>query len=81
VDGKIDGLSGTVTGGKILVSVAGESTEISESAYAPDNLQYLTGVTSNVQSQIDSKVTKNADVVAGTKTKITYDQKGLVTGG
>jgi hypothetical protein len=31
--------------------------------------------------QLNTKVTKNADITAGTKCKITYDAKGLVTGG
>lgn len=31
--------------------------------------------------QLNTKVTKNADITAATKTKITYDAKGLVTGG
>ena len=33
-----------------------------------------------VANNIATKVTKNADIVAGTGTKITYDTKGLVTG-
>lgn len=37
---------------------------------------FATTVTNNIAT----KVTKNADIVAGTGTKITYDAKGLVTG-
>lgn len=33
------------------------------------------------QTALDNKVTKNADITAATKCKITYDVKGLVTGG
>lgn len=33
------------------------------------------------QSVVDTKVEKNADIVAGTATKVTYDSKGLVTSG
>ena len=33
-----------------------------------------------VANNIATKVTKNADIVAGTGTKVTYDAKGLVTG-
>ena len=33
-----------------------------------------------VANSIATKVTKNADIVAGTGTKVTYDAKGLVTG-
>lgn len=35
----------------------------------------------NLQSTLESKVEKNAAIAAGTKCKITYDSKGLVTGG
>lgn len=35
----------------------------------------------NLGTDLDSKVNKNADIVGATKTKITYDSKGLVTGG
>ena len=44
-------------------------------------LNYVHGVTSGIQSQIDSKVAKNADITGATHTKITYDNKGLVTAG
>lgn len=46
-------------------------------------LNYVDGVTSSIQDQLDSKVVKNADITASTtgKTIITYDAKGLVTGG
>lgn len=42
-----------------------------------DDPNFATTVTNNIAT----KVTKNADIVAGTNTKITYDAKGLVTGG
>lgn len=35
----------------------------------------------NLGTDLDSKVNKNADIVGATKTKITYDSKGLVTAG
>ena len=44
-------------------------------------LNYCDGVTSAIQTQIDNKVTKNANITAATKCKITYDAKGLVTNG
>ena len=44
-------------------------------------LNYVDGVTSNIQNQLDNKVEKNANITAGTATKITYDAKGLVTAG
>lgn len=34
-----------------------------------------------LQSDVDTRVVKNAPIVGNTKTKITYDSKGLVTGG
>ena len=34
-----------------------------------------------IKSALDTKVDKNASIVAGTNTKITYDSKGLVTAG
>ena len=44
-------------------------------------LNYLNGATSNIQNQIDDKVAKNTAITGATKTKITYDSKGLVTAG
>lgn len=42
---------------------------------------YLNGVTSNIQTQINAKLTANAAITGATKTKITYDANGLVTAG
>jgi hypothetical protein len=42
---------------------------------------YLNGVTSAIQTQLDAKVDENAAITGATKTKITYDAKGLVTAG
>ena len=36
---------------------------------------------SDLQAALDAKVTKNVSITGATKTKITYDAKGLVTGG
>lgn len=44
----------------------------------------ITGTLSNqldLQAALDAKVTKNANITGATKTKITYDAKGLVTAG
>lgn len=38
-------------------------------------------LSNEVQTSISEKVVKNENITAGTKTKITYDTKGLVTGG
>lgn len=35
----------------------------------------------DLQAALDAKVAKNTSITSGTKTKITYDAKGLVTGG
>jgi hypothetical protein len=43
--------------------------------------QYLNGVSSAIQTQLDAKVDENAAITGATKTKITYDAKGLVTAG
>lgn len=44
-------------------------------------LSYVKGVTSAIQTQLDGKVDENAAITGATKTKITYDAKGLVTAG
>ena len=44
-------------------------------------LNYVDGVTSAIQDQLNAKVAANADITGATKCKITYDSKGLVTSG
>lgn len=44
-------------------------------------LNYTDGVTSAIQTQLDTKVDENAGITGATKTKVTYDAKGLVTAG
>jgi hypothetical protein len=44
-------------------------------------IQNVKGVTSAIQTQLDSKVDENTAITGATKTKITYDAKGLVTAG
>ena len=44
-------------------------------------LNYVDGVTSAIQTQIDNKVTKNSDITAGSYGIVTVDAKGLVTAG
>ena len=44
-------------------------------------LNYVDGVTSAIQTQLDNKVAKNTAITGATKCKITYDTKGLVTAG
>lgn len=56
--------------------------KIAVSDVTSTELGYLDGVTSNVQDQLDNKVTKQStSITAATKTKITYNSDGLVTAG
>lgn len=68
---KITDVTATATEVNVLDGITASTTE----------LNYVDGVTSAIQTQIDNKVTKNANITAGTATKITYDAKGLVTAG
>lgn len=67
----LDGITASTAELNILDGVTASTTE----------LNYVDGVTSAIQTQIDNKVTKNANITAGTACKITYDAKGLVTSG
>lgn len=42
---------------------------------------FLQGVSSNIQSQIDSKVSLNPLITSGTATKVTYDTRGFILSG
>lgn len=44
-------------------------------------INHIDGVTSPIQTQLDWKVDENGAITGATKTKITYDTKGLVTAG
>jgi hypothetical protein len=44
-------------------------------------INYVAGVTSAIQGQLDGKVAANSVITGATKTKIAYDAKGLVTAG
>ena len=68
---KISDVTATTAEVNVLDGITASTTE----------LNYVDGVTSNIQTQLDNKVTKNTAITAGTKTKITYDSKGLVTAG
>lgn len=58
-----------------------ELSKISDVTASSTEVNQLSGVSSNVQTQIDNKVTKNTDITGATKCKVTYDNKGLVTSG
>ena len=72
-------LTSNLTANKALLSDG--SGKIAVSNITNTELTYLAGLSSNLQTQLDSKVTKNANILAGTFTKITYDAKGLVLSG
>ena len=80
----LDGITASTEELNILDGVTADKDEINildGATLTTTELNYVDGVTSPIQTQLDSKVAKNADITAGTKTKITYDAKGLVTGG
>lgn len=56
-------------------------SKISDVTVTATEVNQLDGIEDNVQDQLDSKLTKNTAITGATKTKITYDANGLVTGG
>jgi hypothetical protein len=68
-----------VTNAKVAAGI--DAVKIGSGAVDNTEFGYLNGVTSAIQTQLDAKVIKNADIVSATKTKITFDAKGLVTSG
>ena len=80
----LDGSTATTADLNKLHGVTADAAELNildGATVTTEELNYLDGVTSAVQTQLDNKVTKNADITGGTHTKITYDAKGLVTAG
>ena len=67
----LDGVTATATEINVLDGITATTTE----------LNYVDGVTSSIQTQLNGKVASNAAITGGTKCKITYDSKGLVTAG
>ena len=64
-----------------LISNASGKVAVSETTTA-EELEYVHGVTSSIQTQLNNKVPKpSTAITAATKTKITYDSNGLVTAG
>jgi hypothetical protein len=76
-DGSIN-VSG-LTADRVVVTDADK--DLASSATTATELSYVAGVTSAIQTQLDAKVDENAPITGATKTKITYDAKGLVTAG
>lgn len=71
--------AGAVTNTKVATGI--DAAKIADGTISNTEFQYLNNVSSNIQTQIDGKVTKNSDITGATKTKVTYDAKGLVTAG
>lgn len=81
-----NGISGTVanptTTPAITLDISGlDATKLADGSVTNAEFQYLNGLTSAIQTQLDAKVDENSAITGATKTKITYDAKGLVTGG
>ena len=80
----LDGSTATTADLNKLHGVTADAAELNildGATVTTTELNFVDGVTSAIQPQIDAKVAKNADIEPGTHTKITYDAKGLVTGG
>lgn len=71
--------NGVVTDGKLATGI--DAVKLADGTVSNTEFQYLNGVSSAIQTQLDGKVDENAAITAATKTKITYDAKGLVTAG
>lgn len=87
----VDNLDVTITGAASTIKddnltqnravISNADGKIAVSDTTSTELGYVHGVSSNIQTQLNNKVTKNADITGATKCKITYDAKGLVTSG
>lgn len=64
-----------------VTASAAELNILDGATLSTTELNYVDGVTSAIQTQLDAKVDENGAIVGATKTKITYDAKGLVTAG
>jgi hypothetical protein len=71
--------NGVVSNDKIATGI--DASKLADGSVSNTEFQYLNGVTSAIQTQLDGKVDENAAITGATKTKITYDAKGLVTAG
>lgn len=80
----LDGITATTAELNILDGVTANASELNildGATLTTTELNYVDGVTSSIQTQLNNKVAANAAITGGTATKITYDSKGLVTGG
>jgi hypothetical protein len=71
--------NGVVSNDKIATGI--DAAKLADGSVSNAEFQYLNGVNSAIQTQLDGKVDENAAITGATKTKITYDAKGLVTAG
>jgi hypothetical protein len=71
--------NGVVNNDKIATGI--DAAKLADGTVSNAEFQTLNGVTSAIQTQLDGKVDENAAITGATKTKITYDAKGLVTAG
>lgn len=71
--------NGVVSNDKLSTGI--DAAKLADGTVSNAEFQYLNGVTSAIQTQLDGKVDENAAITGATKTKITYDSKGLVTAG
>jgi hypothetical protein len=71
--------NGVVNNDKIATGI--DAAKLADGSVSNAEFQYLNGVSSAIQTQLDGKVDENAAITGATKTKITYDAKGLVTAG
>jgi hypothetical protein len=71
--------NGVVNNDKIATGI--DAAKLADGSVSNAEFQYLNGVTSAIQTQLDGKVDENSAIIGATKTKITYDAKGLVTAG
>jgi hypothetical protein len=71
--------NGVVSNDKLGTGI--DAAKLADGSVSNTEFQYLNGVSSAIQTQLDGKVDENAAITGATKTKITYDAKGLVTAG
>lgn len=71
--------NGVVNNDKVSSGI--DAAKLADGSVSNTEFQYLNGVSSAIQTQLDGKVDENAAITGATKTKITYDAKGLVTAG
>lgn len=58
-----------------------DANQIANGSVSNTEFQYLDGVSGNIQTQMNSKMTGNSPITGATNLKIAYDTKGLVTSG